>query len=100
MLNRCHIIRYVLLSSSNLERQSVDLAHGDESGAAATESERVSLDGPVGDELAGAHVGELGEVHDAAPPVLANPAVAATLGWEQEFVIDIRVKLYTTYKST
>ena len=72
----------VLLSSSNLECQSVDLAHGDESGAAATESERVALDGPVGDELAGAHIGELGEVHDAAPPVLADPAATATLGSE------------------
>ena len=64
---------------SYLESQPVDLAHGDEPGAAATESERVALDGPVRDELAGAHVGELGEVHDAAPTVLADPSVAATL---------------------
>ena len=65
---------------SYLESEPVDLAHGDESRAAAAEAECHSLDGPVGDELAGADVGELGQVHDAAPTVLADPTVAATLG--------------------
>ena len=66
-------------TACNLESEPVDLAHGDEPLVAAAEPERVPLDGPVGDELARTDVGELGQIHDAAPPVLADPAVAATL---------------------
>ena len=66
--------------SPYLEGFPIDITHGNEPSAATTEGKRTTLDGPVLNTFAIAHVGELHKVRDAAPPVLADPAVAASLG--------------------